>query len=65
MRRKPTSPNSSENALGDEVVAHNGELPVERSRGHAGLFGTMGGEIELAPDFDDLPDDIAEAFGAG
>ena len=26
--------------------------------------GTMRGRIRIAPDFDDLPDDLAEAFGA-
>lgn len=26
--------------------------------------GTMRGKIRIAPDFDDLPDDLAEAFGA-
>ncbi len=28
------------------------------------LFGCMAGEIEIGDDFDTLPDDIAEAFGA-
>jgi prevent-host-death family protein len=60
-----------ERALAGEeiVVTRRGEpavrlSPVERSRGRAGLFGSMAGEIEIGPDFDELPDDIAEALGA-
>ena len=53
----------------DIVIARNG-TPVVRlvavpSTGSlAGVHGALRGGIELADDFDELPDDIAEAFGA-
>jgi prevent-host-death family protein len=60
-----------ERALAGEeiVVTRRGEpavrlAPVERSQSRAELFGSMAGEIQLAADFDELPDDIAEALGA-
>lgn len=51
------------------VVTRRGEpavrlAPVERPQDRDALLGLMAGEIELAADFDELPDDIAEAFGA-
>jgi prevent-host-death family protein len=30
----------------------------------ASIRGTFAGQIHIAPDFDTLPDDVAEAFGA-
>jgi len=60
-----------ERALAGEeiVVTRRGEpavrlTPVEPDADRAALFGCMAGEIEMADDFDELPDDIAEAFGA-
>jgi prevent-host-death family protein len=60
-----------ERALAGEeiVVTRRGEpavrlAPVERTGERSELFGLMAGEIELADDFDTLPDDIAEALGA-
>jgi prevent-host-death family protein len=55
---------------GEEIViARNGEpvarLIAIRSTGTlAAAFGVMQGQIEMADDFDDLPEDVAEAFGA-
>jgi prevent-host-death family protein len=60
-----------ERALAGEeiVVTRRGEpavrlSPVEHPRDRDALLGLMAGEIELAADFDELPDDIAEALGA-
>jgi prevent-host-death family protein len=60
-----------ERALAGEeiVVTRRGEpavrlSPVERGGDRAELFGLMAGEIELADDFDTLPEDMAEALGA-
>jgi len=53
----------------DIVIARNG-TPVARlvpvvARGSLGdVRGAWRGEVELAEDFDELPDDIAAAFGA-
>lgn len=59
-----------ERALAGEeiVVTRRGKpavrlTPVEPSGGREALFDCMAGEIEMADDFDELPDDIAEAFG--
>lgn len=37
---------------------------IVRSGAHTELLGLMAREIELADDFDTLPDDMAEALGA-
>ena len=55
---------------GEEIViARNGQpvarlVPVARSNELAAVYGALRGRIEIADDFDELPDDIAEAFGA-
>ena len=55
---------------GEEIViARNGEpvarlVPVSRPNSFAALRGIWRGQVDIADDFDELPDDIAEAFGA-
>ena len=55
---------------GEEIViARNGEpvarlVPVPRPNSFAALRGSWRGQVHIADDFDELPDDIAEAFGA-
>jgi prevent-host-death family protein len=60
-----------ERALAGEeiVVTRRGKpavrlAPVASIGDREALFGCMAGEIAIAEDFDVLPDDIAEAFGA-
>jgi len=60
-----------ERALAGEeiVVTRRGKpavrlTPVAQLSSRDALFGCMAGEIEIHDDFDELPDDIAEAFGA-
>ncbi len=53
---------------GDEVILSKAGKPVAKIVPYGGagkkrVPGSMKGEIWIAPDFDDLPDDIAEAFG--
>jgi prevent-host-death family protein len=53
----------------DIVIARNGRpvarlVPVRSANSLAGVHGALRGEVQLADDFDELPDDIAEAFGA-
>jgi antitoxin (DNA-binding transcriptional repressor) of toxin-antitoxin stability system len=53
---------------GREVILAKAGKPVARRvayRGPAGPRkpGSMAGQIRIAPDFDTLPDDMAEAFG--
>jgi prevent-host-death family protein len=53
----------------DIVIARNGEpvvrlVPVTRTSALAGAYGALRGQIELADDFDELPADVADAFGA-
>lgn len=53
---------------GNEVILAKAGKPVARLvayRGPAGarVPGSMAGEIWMAPDFDALPPDVAEAFG--
>lgn len=59
-----------ERALAGEeiVVTRRGKpavrlTPVEAVDDRASLLDCMAGEIEIADDFDTLPDDMAEAFG--
>jgi prevent-host-death family protein len=53
----------------DIVIARNGK-PVARLVAVAGtsslaaVHGALRGRVQLAEDFDELPDDIADAFGA-
>ena len=55
---------------GEEIViARNGKpvarlVPVARPNSFAAIYGIWRGQVEMAEDFDELPDDIAEAFGA-
>jgi prevent-host-death family protein len=39
-------------------------VPVRGSGGFASLAGVWRGRVQIADDFDELPDDIAEALGA-
>jgi prevent-host-death family protein len=53
----------------DIVIARNGKpvarlVPVARTNSFADLRGIWRGQVRMADDFDDLPDDIADAFGA-
>ena len=53
---------------GDEVILAKSGKPVAKIVPFAGAArgrvpGSMEGEIWMAPDFDELPDDMAEAFG--
>lgn len=59
-----------ERALGGEevVVTRRGEpavrlVPVSEGDGFASLAGSWQGKVRIAPDFDELPDDLAESFG--
>jgi prevent-host-death family protein len=55
---------------GEEIIiARNGKpvarlVPVARSSSFGAIRGAWRGQVEIADDFDELPDDIAEAFGA-
>lgn len=53
---------------GQEVILSKAGKPVARLVAYHGPIGprtpgSMAGEIWIAPDFDTLPDDMAEAFG--
>jgi prevent-host-death family protein len=54
---------------GEEVViTRRGEPvvklePVPPTKPHVSLYGSLKGQIEMADDFDELPEDIAKAFG--
>jgi prevent-host-death family protein len=53
---------------GDEVILSKSGMPVAKIVPYNGAAqsrvpGSMEGEIWIAPDFDQLPDDMAEAFG--
>lgn len=53
---------------GDEVILSKSGKPVAkivpyRGAAQSRVPGSMEGEIWIAPDFDELPDDMAEAFG--
>lgn len=53
---------------GEEIIIQRSGRPVARlvamqaRRPIAEAFGALSGEIELADDFDELPDDLAEHF---
>lgn len=54
---------------GDEVVISRAGRPVARlvpiHRGaHRASYGSLRGKVRIHEDFDELPDDIADAFGA-
>ena len=57
-------------AAGEEIViARNGKpvarlVPVASTNSLAAVRGALRGKVHMANDFDELPDDIAEAFGA-
>lgn len=53
----------------DIVIARNGKpvvrlVPVASASSLASVRGVWRGRVRVAEDFDELPDDIAEAFGA-
>ena len=53
----------------DIVIARNGKpvarlVPIAGTASLAAVRGVWRDRIRIADDFDDLPDDIAEAFGA-
>ena len=53
----------------DIVIARNGKpvarlVPVASTNSLEAVRGALRGQIHLREDFDELPDDIAEAFGA-
>ncbi len=52
----------------DIVIARHGKpvarlVPVVRSSSMAAVRGSLRGQIDLADDFDELPDDFKDAFG--
>lgn len=55
---------------GEEIViARNGKpvarlVPVAGTNSLAAVHGVWRGRVQISDDFDDLPDDIAESFGA-
>ncbi|MGH2873599.1 MAG: type II toxin-antitoxin system Phd/YefM family antitoxin, partial [Solirubrobacteraceae bacterium] len=55
---------------GEEIVlTRNGKpvvklAPIASAASLASVRGAWRGQVEIAADFDELPDDIAEAFGA-
>jgi prevent-host-death family protein len=55
---------------GEEIViARNGTpvarlVPVANANGMAAIHGALRGRIQITDDFDELPDDVADAFGA-
>jgi prevent-host-death family protein len=60
-----------ERAEGGEeiIIARNGQpvarlVPVASTNSLAAVHGALRGRIHFAEDFDELPDDLAEAFGA-
>lgn len=54
---------------GEEIViTRRGEpavrlVPERRGKGFASLAGAWRGQVRIADDFDELPDDLAEALG--
>jgi prevent-host-death family protein len=55
---------------GEEVIIGRAGKPSVRlvpltQRAEQRRPGTLKGQIRISPDFDDLPEDVAEAFGMG
>jgi prevent-host-death family protein len=55
-------------AAGEEVVVASAGRPVAKIVAYEGSSeprtpGLLAGKIEIAPDFDELPPDLADAFG--
>jgi prevent-host-death family protein len=53
----------------DIIIARNGKpvarlVPVADTNSLGAVHGALRGRVHFAEDFDELPDDIAEAFGA-
>jgi prevent-host-death family protein len=53
----------------DIVIARNGKpvarlVPVASAKSLASIRGAWRGRVRMADDFDELPDDIGDAFGA-
>ena len=53
---------------GEEVVITRRGKPVAKlepmdSSPHESMYGSLKGKIKMADDFDELPDDVARAFG--
>jgi prevent-host-death family protein len=53
----------------DVVIARNGRpvarlVPIAGENALAAVHGALRGRVQFADDFDELPDDVAEAFGA-
>jgi prevent-host-death family protein len=53
----------------DIVIARNGKpaarlVPIRSTSALASVRGAWRGHVRIADDFDELPDDIADAFGA-
>jgi len=54
---------------GNEIILAKGGKPVAKLVAYRGPSaprrpGSMAGQLWIAPDFDELPDDMAESFGA-
>jgi prevent-host-death family protein len=54
---------------GEVVITRRGKPavrlePIEPTKGALALMGAWRGQVEIADDFDDLPADLAAAFGA-
>ena len=52
----------------DIVIARNGKpavrlVPVERKNDMRSVWGSAKGKVHIHDDFDELPDEMAEAFG--
>lgn len=53
----------------DIVISRNGKpvarlIPVRGTAALASVRGTWRGRVQISEDFDELPDDVADAFGA-
>jgi prevent-host-death family protein len=54
----------------DIIIARNGKpvvrlVPVRQTSSLESVRGAWRGRVRIAEDFDELPEDIADAFGAG